>query len=560
MLPKSEAQEEATHPLLLQELLVTRRWDVAEHPEWLVFEVEGGLQIRPVQYDVARKLMLDPGSVVQLNMGEGKTRVILPMLILHWTRAGVDAQRLLRISALTALLHELFDFMHRHLCASVLLRKIFLMPFHRDVKLRPEDIKVMISSMNFCRQSGGVLLVAPEHRLSLLLKGHELRQQGEQEMCRLLSLLADVPVRDLLDESDEVLRHRYQLIYAVGSPMPLPQGLERWETATALLRVLQKSDNVQQLLSTAALIKEFRGPSAFHKMRLIPGQELDQSMPRVRVAILQELLEDPPYELLWLKNYISNASVIRFLTLPEVDATLLPANLPDDRKHVMLALRGFLACSVLEHCMQKRHAVEYGIRRNHAKRLAVPYKASNTPSERSEFGHPDCAILLTLLSYFYDGLNRAELRQAFEVLLAKDESIQKDRYDAWFDLSQQGMAADDRALIESATMIDLSNEQQFASLYKHFHMNFETIAFWVCQCIFPTETFQFPNKLLANAWHLADNRDGLVSGFSGTDDNQRVLPLQVTQRTCAQLLLGSDLCVLHVGMPSWQDWVSGSCS
>jgi hypothetical protein len=28
--------------------------------------------------------MDDPGAVVQLNMGEGKTRVILPMLALHW--------------------------------------------------------------------------------------------------------------------------------------------------------------------------------------------------------------------------------------------------------------------------------------------------------------------------------------------------------------------------------------------------------------------------------------------------------------------------------------------
>ena len=27
-----------------------------------------------------------PGAIEQLNMGEGKTRVITPMLALHWTR------------------------------------------------------------------------------------------------------------------------------------------------------------------------------------------------------------------------------------------------------------------------------------------------------------------------------------------------------------------------------------------------------------------------------------------------------------------------------------------
>lgn len=65
-----------------------RIWPVAEHMEWLVFEVEAQLQIRPQQYSVAKHLIqnLADGPVLQLNMGEGKTRVILPMLALHWAK------------------------------------------------------------------------------------------------------------------------------------------------------------------------------------------------------------------------------------------------------------------------------------------------------------------------------------------------------------------------------------------------------------------------------------------------------------------------------------------
>jgi hypothetical protein len=70
----------------MQELQVYRTWNVDEHPEWLVFEAEGLLQIRPEQYSVALDLMQNPGAINQLNMGEGKTRVIIPMLMLHWTR------------------------------------------------------------------------------------------------------------------------------------------------------------------------------------------------------------------------------------------------------------------------------------------------------------------------------------------------------------------------------------------------------------------------------------------------------------------------------------------
>lgn len=31
--------------------------------------------------------------------------------------------------------------------------------------------------------------------------------------------------------------------------------------------------------------------------------------------------------------------------------------------------------------------------------MAVPYRAKDTPSERSEFGHVDVAILATLITY-----------------------------------------------------------------------------------------------------------------------------------------------------------------
>lgn len=61
-----------------------------EHPEWLVFEAEGQLQIRPTQHWIAEHLMHQPvdqpGAIDQLNMGEGKTRVIMPMLALYWTK------------------------------------------------------------------------------------------------------------------------------------------------------------------------------------------------------------------------------------------------------------------------------------------------------------------------------------------------------------------------------------------------------------------------------------------------------------------------------------------
>lgn len=87
-----------------QELRISREWDVFQHPDWLVFEAEQQLAIRPLQFKVAAQLMTSPGAISQLNMGEGKTRVILPMLLLHWA----DGQTLVRAAkgGMLSLLHD----------------------------------------------------------------------------------------------------------------------------------------------------------------------------------------------------------------------------------------------------------------------------------------------------------------------------------------------------------------------------------------------------------------------------------------------------------------------
>jgi hypothetical protein len=57
-------------------------------------------------------------------------------------------------------------------------------------------------------QEGGLLLVAPQHRLSLQLKWHELRAAGRSDVCQVLDDIAGLPYMDILDESDELLHHR----------------------------------------------------------------------------------------------------------------------------------------------------------------------------------------------------------------------------------------------------------------------------------------------------------------------------------------------------------------
>ena len=73
------------------------------------------------------------------------------------------------------------------------------------------------------------------------------------------------------------------------------------------------------------------------------------------------------------------------------------------------------------------------------KKLAVPFRAADTPSERSEFKQPDVALMLTHLAYYRDGLSLQELQQALKVLMGLGKNAQSSFYDEWLRLSQDGI-------------------------------------------------------------------------------------------------------------------------
>jgi len=281
---------------------VGREWDVQQHPQWLVFEVEQQLQIRKVQYRVAHFLTEHPGAITQLNMGEGKTRVILPMLLLSMAQPDL----LLRLHFLSPLLGEAYHFLHCQLTASLMNRRMYLMPFHRDVRLDPQSVQRMHESLLHCKASLGALCIAPEHRLSLLLKRDELAMaDGQEAMCtQLRKVIDELPYLDLLDESDEMLSHKYQLIYAVGSCCELPAGKERWVGAQALLRQLQTSTKIAAILQDPDVARRLsaaeRGAGAFDDTRLLQGPWLDAVTPELLRLLIEGVMDDPPYHMRWL--------------------------------------------------------------------------------------------------------------------------------------------------------------------------------------------------------------------------------------------------------------------
>src|SRR5216683_3408233 len=122
---------------------------------------------RPVQVAVARE-MISPTSKrnisLQLNMGEGKSSVIIP-LVASTLANGSD---LVRVVTLKPLSNQMFQLLVSRL-SGLANRPIFYVPISRNLRMDTSLVRRIKSLYERCVSEGGVLVVQPEHILSLKL-------------------------------------------------------------------------------------------------------------------------------------------------------------------------------------------------------------------------------------------------------------------------------------------------------------------------------------------------------------------------------------------------------
>ena len=506
---------------LINELSNQRDWYDHQKPHWLAFEVEGQLQIKSEQFVIANHLLKNPGHIVQLNMGMGKTRVILPMLMLEWHFGPKD--KVPRIHILSSLYDEVFEFMHSTCCASVLSMKLYQLPFSREITLDSNKIQNMKKMISQCQREGGIFFVEPEHRLSLELKSKMLQIERSSIADDLHDIIYHTPWYNIFDESDEILHQRFQLIYAHGNVMGLPQESHRYHAAELLLEVLRK--NKIDLITKNDEKYNVKFPSLTIKAE---SNINSISKKQFRKQIASVMLTNLPDEYEWMSCNNLKINIKQCITQDKFGAVFDHLQ-SGSQKNDVLALRGLLAGDILLHCLMKRHRVDYGIARPGKKRIAIPFRSADTPSKRSEFAHPDCAIVLTLLAYYDDGLSLSEVTEVFQTLLPLGREKRKHFYEPWFNLSSKYMEPSVSSSLDKVEKIDLSNKYQIGLLHKYYGMNPKTINFWLNFCVFPNELQQYPQQLSATAWNLTNENCGPSIGFSGTNDNHKILPLQVTQ-------------------------------
>ena len=366
--------------------------------------------------------MMFPGSgqnsLLQLNMGEGKSSVIVPLV----SSALANGEQLVRIVVLKPLAQQMFNLLSRRL-SGLANRRIFYLPFSREIDALTASKKLQ-PLFETCLRERGILLAQPEHLLSFKLMAIDMAIRTEERFGVIAKTLLDSQTwlvqksRDILDESDEILSVKYQLVYTSGLQEPVDDHPDRWIRIQEILQIARRQAYELQKKHPNAVIvdSDHTAKHIFPIVRII--DPVAATYLNKRVA--EEYLDGDNFRLMPLDV---RQAILRFVTTSqsqETNISILRRYLGTTLWRSVLLLRGFLGSGILLFVLgKKRWRVDYGLDLTRSL-LAVPYRAKDVPTLRADFGHPDVAIAFTCLSYYYGGLRNEDLTLSFTLLFKMD--------------------------------------------------------------------------------------------------------------------------------------------
>ncbi|KAL8410402.1 hypothetical protein RB596_000187 [Gaeumannomyces avenae] len=505
-----------------------------EYPDWLLLEIDGDLLIRPDQVDVARAIIAPASrqnSVLQMNMGKGKTSVIVPMVI----AALADGEILARLIVPKALLMATAQIAQARL-GGLVGRTVRHIPFSRRTKVTSELLNAYsILHVNICK-ARGVILTSHEHILSFKLGGWQHLADGKTDLAAQMfgfQTWLERRSRDVLDECDFTLSVKTQLNYPGGSQTTVDGQPFRWRMAEELLALA--ADHIPTLRREHPLgMDVLERSGSFPMVRFLRREAEDATVRLIidsicggRCAYIR-----PKDSALASPRGPQITSIRRLFTEEAFDRnTFVQAVSAFADKQTsaqcLLVIRGLLVNKIFVTCLGKRWNVQYGLRPRRDP-LAVPFEAKGTPSEHAEFGHPDVAILLTCLAFYHQGLTQQQLLQALQHLLQSADPSQQ--FETWMVRCHELPET-----LRHWDVISVDDSAQMEELWTHLKYSLVVINYYLDNFVFPSHAKQFDVKLQASGWDIplvpiAGNISGArTTGFSGTNDNRTMLPLTIQQ-------------------------------
>ncbi|KAK8219055.1 hypothetical protein IWZ01DRAFT_565077 [Phyllosticta capitalensis] len=501
-------------------------WTSLEYPSWLLMEIEGDFQIRRIQATVAKQMIAPDGNeVLQLNMGEGKTSVITPMILL----ALADGKQLARLVVLKPLLQQTNSLLS-HRIGGLVDRAVYHLPFSRSTKLDEDRVSSLRKIFAECMDRQGVILALPEHIFSFRLMGRETLSKHQALALSEISLdeWQKQNCRDVLDESDELLDSRHQLVYSIGHQQNLDAHSQRWSLIIEVFSHLGRFSE-EKARGFKKVEVDYQEGRCFPFLTFLDHQACREFLSMLVSDIFRTNSTLITAEELDSMDSAAAENFAKQRKLRPVDLEFVKECFKDTPAWPMLhLLRGLFAHGIIEFAIQeKQWLVHYGPALDRCL-TAVPYRAKGVPSANSHFSHPDVQICLTCLSYYWGGLTEDQLRHAFEILVSEVDPSEE--YKRWVDDAPN--LPTELSCLEGVNLD--ANDVWESSIYPNWRCSDAAVNFYLTRAVFPREAKEYTQKLSVSPWDSPSEDSKMPTvGFSGTTDT--LLPTSIKQRILPEL-------------------------
>ena len=332
-----------------------------------------------------------------------------------------------------------------------------------------------------------------------------------KELLELQRFLAN-HTRDILDESDDVLCPKFQLVHTIGRQHPFEGSPSRWLIVQRALGLVKQHASLLSTVDSDTVRCDSSSPGSFPHIHILHTKGEEQ----LKSLIAQDILDGrlPP---LHFPSGLGFHGVIREFMLhrdihPDTVKIVEQYARQSTSWDSLLLLRGLLAHNILLFALtQRRWRVDYGLPLAWRRRtmLSIPYRAKDVPSETAEFGHPDTTILLTCLSYYYGGLSEEQLRSSFELLLQQEDPSSE--YAFWLEDYHDSTSLPDE--LQKLSGINIrSLEQWKRHLVPLFSRNKRAIDLFLSKVVFPNHAKESPQRISGTYWDIAEQKKYLVTG------------------------------------------------
>lgn len=374
-----------------EQLSQRRSYDPKTHPEMLVFEFFDEKRIRKDQYRLMGKLLeknndgLFNNEIVQMIMGGGKSKILLPLLALRKS----DGSNLSIIVVPDALFETNFSDLSS-VTEQVFGKTAHRLLFNRDSHRTAEDLRLLRKRLEYIVSNQEYLVTTAESVQSLELKYLEIlnkeilsedETQQVEELEKILHLIKNKGDA-LVDECDTVLDPKRELNYTQGEkssiePYILDNILKIYHLlnkATVELRPGEFCSLEDLMMGRKILTKESDRDQALQKLAAVLMNDSESPLTSIVKLI-------PENERKLFFKYLINDKEVQ-----EIPKSVMERN-PDHKKLIGLA-KGEI--KLFKTTLRRKFKEHYGFPLSEkypgSYEIAIPYLSSNTPNEKAQFG------------------------------------------------------------------------------------------------------------------------------------------------------------------------------